>query len=260
MVDEETLREILIKVKDLCISTGKILLDEKEFSIELKGEFDYVTEMDKKVSSILCNSLPKIIPNSTVISEEEDLLDQGSEYTWIIDPIDGTLNFIHKLNDWAISIALVTKNESILGVVYNPLLNEMFFAIKGHGAFLNGEKICVSQEKNIGKSAILCETNPYGDRNERGTFKSIFSLFSKCSDVRVLGSAALDICYVACGRADCAMAQNLKEWDFAAGIIILEESGGRITDWKGNPVSIKETKDIIASNTLLHSTVCNLLS
>ena len=224
-----------------------------------KGPGDFVTKTDKKVEQIIIEELEKARPGFNFLAEEGGTVESKSEYTWIIDPIDGTSNFIHGIPHFSISIGLEKSGEIIAGMVFDPIKNEMFYAEKGRGAYLNNSRIRVSSRNNI-KDSIALTGCPILDENNFEIFlkehKSIMKNFNK---VRNLGSAALDLSYVAAGRAEVFWHKNLKYWDLAAGILIVKEAGGTITDYKGNTFQ-KNNSELLATNSRIDLETTRILS
>lgn len=246
---------LLSEVRGLVLEASRLFSTGEELRVSAKGAKDYVTQVDLAVSAFLSNRLPGLLPGSRVISEEDTQappLDDG--YCWIIDPVDGTTNLIYGLPLYAISIGLFWQREPVLGVVYNPATGEMFSGAKGEGAYLNGEPIQVCGDDSIEGTLVLAETNPYGDRTRSRTTEVIGRVFLDCIDYRVTGSAALDVCYVACGRGGVFLSESLEAWDCAGGCAILLEAGGRFTDWQGEPFPFGKKGDstFLASNGILH--------
>ena len=230
-----------------------------EFSISHKdGINNLVTEVDKAVEQYIIQYLKTSFPEHGYIGEEFGNHNEDADYKWVIDPIDGTVNFAHHVPLCCVSIALVYKNQPILGAVFNPMMNELFFAEKGKGAFLNDKPIKVSQKKDIQK-AFLVTGFPYQFPEVKIHPLEIFTkVVGKGLPVRRLGSAALDLCWVACGRFDAFWEYNLQAWDIAAGNLIVEEAGGKVSDFNLNPYTIWD-KETLASNTILHNDMVKLL-
>lgn len=245
-------KELLEKVKELALEVSGLAKRDEHLFIKKKGAKDFVTETDLKISEYLSVRLPQLLQDSIVISEEGDTRQLTNRYCWIIDPIDGTSNYIFGWREFCISIGLVENGTPVLGVVYSPGTNELFEAAKGEGARCNGKPIHVSAEEHTGDTLILAETNPYGNR-ALGTLPRLFGkIFPDCIDLRITGSAALDCCYVACGRGGAFFAESLKPWDFAAGEIILAEAGGKLTAWDGSKSVFVGNFNAIATNGLVH--------
>lgn len=218
-------------------------------AIDIKsGVTDLVTEYDKGIQKELAVGLKKILPEAKFIGEEgssDELTDDG--YAFIVDPIDGTTNFIKDYHHSAISVALLKGKEVVAGVVYNPYLDEIFYAIKGHGAFCNGKRISVSSQP-LSNGLVLFGSSPYDKNLFEKTIKILSEYFFKALDIRRSGSAALDLCSVACGRAELYFELQVSPWDFAAGKLLVEEAGGVVTALDGAPLSFDGKTSILAKN------------
>ena len=218
-----------------------------------KGHANFVTGIDYQVQNYLIKQLNEIIPGSNIITEETE----RNEFclarpTWILDPVDGTTNLLHGYGHSAVSLALFMDGKALAGWIYNPRSNEMFTGEAGNGACLNGEKIKVSSNSLLEDCLISFGTTPYDRKRAKETFSIIEHIFMDCQEIRRSGSAALDLAYVACGRTDGFFELCLQPWDFAAGLLILEEAGGKLTDWEGKrPDSISQS-GILATNGLIH--------
>jgi myo-inositol-1(or 4)-monophosphatase len=208
---------------------GKITKEQ----VEVKGLNDFVTRVDKTSERIIIQSLEPLVEGAGFIAEENTKPERGSQYNWIIDPLDGTTNFIHGVPCYCISIALMDNNKIIVGVIYELNLKECFYAWKGGGAFLNGELISVSKAKTL-KESLLATGFPYYDYKWLNEYLELFKYFMKNTHgVRRLGSAAADMAYVAAGRFEGFYEYSLKSWDVAAGTIIVTEAGGKVSDFNG---------------------------
>ncbi|HTO16874.1 MAG TPA: inositol monophosphatase family protein [Edaphocola sp.] len=232
---------------------------ETEFDISHKeGVNNLVTEVDKASERYITQYLKELFPDHGFIGEEFGNENEEALYKWVIDPIDGTVNFAHRMPLCCVSIALTYKDQPIFGAVYNPMMNELFFAEKGKGAFLNGKPIHVSEKQDI-NTAFFVTGFPYNFPETKIHPIDVFSKVVRLGlPVRRLGSAALDLCWLACGRFDVFWEYNLQAWDIAAGYLIVEEAGGTITDFSLNPHSIWD-KETLASNTILHKELIPLL-
>jgi myo-inositol-1(or 4)-monophosphatase len=216
-------------------------------NIQTKGLNDFVTDIDKKSEEYIVENLSKLIPEAGFIAEEGTSIKIGLEYNWIIDPLDGTTNFIHGFYPCAVSIALEYNKEIILGVVYEIGLSECFYAWKNGGAYLNEDNIRVSKEK-LFKDSLIATGFPYHEFNLLDQYIELLKFLTKnTSGIRRLGSAATDMAYVACGRFDGFYEYDLKPYDVAAGSIIINEAGGIISDFKGKDNYIYG-REIVASN------------
>lgn len=227
--------------------------------IAYKGEIDLVTQFDRLSQRLIISSLKRQFPAYGILSEEEPETCRSARVRWIIDPLDGTTNYAHNLPIWAISAALEQDGEILLGAVYDPTRNEMFSAIKGRGASLNGRRISVSRTKSLDQS-LLVTGFPYDIRRSRINNLKYFNRFARRAQaVRRLGSAALDLCYTACGRFDGYWELKLAPWDQAAGCLILCEAGGRISDFKGNEFTIYG-REVLGTNGRIHDAMMAVLT
>lgn len=216
-------------------------------NIEEKGHNDFVTYVDKAAETLLVSELSVLIPNSGFITEEKTVAQEEKDFVWIIDPIDGTTNFIHGLPLFSISIALMQGNRIVLGVVLEVTNNECFHSIIGEPAYLNETKIAVSQRSSLEESLIVTGF-PYKDEGRLEAWMRLFMhLIKHTHGVRRLGSAAIDLAYVACGRFEAFYEYGLSEWDVAAGGFIVKQAGGEVTDFKGENNWIFG-KELIAGN------------
>ena len=255
----EQLKQVLLEATK---EAGKIIQQyfQGSFNIENKeGINNLVTEVDKHSEKAIIDIIRKNYPEHSIISEEEGEMLQESDYQWIIDPIDGTVNFAHGIPICCVSIGLKHKDELLLGAVYNPMMNELFFAEKGKGAYLNDKPIRVSSKTNFAK-ACLVTGFPYKWPNSSEHPIRVFERFIlEGLPVRRLGSAAIDLCWVACGRFDGFWEYNLSSWDVAAGYLIVQEAGGRITNFDGAPYSVFD-KETLATNSHIHEDMLRLIS
>ena len=221
-------------------------------SVHYKGEINVVTNVDKKAEKIIVHAIKKAYPSHNFLAEENSYPRKKSDFTWVIDPLDGTTNFLHGFPVFCVSVALAFKNKVIAGAIYDPIRNELFYAEKGMGAFLNGKKISVSNVKKLKKS-LLATGFAYDVRKEADNNIDNFARFlKKAQAVRRAGSAAIDLCYVACGRFDGFWERGLHPWDIAAASLMVNEAGGKITGFTGSKFSIFD-KEILASNSKIHS-------
>lgn len=247
MEDINKLKEVMFLAAD---EAAIIQLEyfEKEFEIGRKLDYsDLVTEVDKKSETKIIEVIHNSFPDHNVLGEEGGDLHRKSDYVWIVDPIDGTVNYAHSVPLFCVSIAVEYKGEVILGIVYSPKTKEKFYAEKGNGAYLNGKKISVSKIDLL-KDSLLVTGFPYGAKDNFDHCIDHFVNFIKLGlPIRSLGSAALDICYLACGRFEGFWEVNLNAWDVAAGYLIVLEAGGKITDFNGGAFSVYD-KQILATN------------
>ena len=234
--------------------------------VSYKGDIDLVTESDLAAERLIIERIRSYYPRHAILSEEagasthdsDDVGAQQSEYKWIVDPLDGTTNYAHGYPCFCVSIALERAGEIIVGVIYDPMRDEMFAAERGEGATLNGRRIRVSQTDDLNR-ALLCTGFPY-DVRDRGEFVRHFAGFiMHAQAVRRDGSAALDLAYVACGRFDGFWEEGLRPWDVAAGVILVEESGGHVTHYDGSRFRVY-APPILASNGLIHDAMMGVLT
>lgn len=218
--------------------------------IEYKGLNDMVSYVDKTAEERLVSKLSKLIPDAGFLTEEKTINKVGKTYTWIIDPLDGTTNFIHGIPTYAISIALYEDNKPVIGVVYEINRGEMFYAYKGGSAYLNGKEIRVSKNPDL-KSSLLATGFPYYQFDKQPQYMQLFTeMMQKCHGLRRIGSAAIDLAYVACGRFDAYFEYNLQPWDVAAGMFIVQQAGGKVINFSGGDECIN-TREVLATNSLL---------
>ncbi len=245
-------------------SAGELLKEayHQPREIDTKSStIDLVTQADRASEAMILNALKERFPEHNILAEESHPAGAGAGLTWIVDPLDGTTNFAHGFPVFAVSIALWDEQGPLLGVVYDPLREECFAAVRGQGATLNDELIHVSNIKTLDK-ALLATGFPY-DRHtaEDNNVASLSAFIRKAQGVRRAGSAALDQCYVACGRLDGFWEMRLHAWDVAAGMLIVREAGGKVTDYQDDEKSdlLRRGEQIVASNGLIHSGMIDTL-
>ncbi|MDP2723475.1 MAG: inositol monophosphatase family protein [Bacteroidales bacterium] len=250
------LEYITLEVNKICIETGQFIKSHVEKlsdqDVVEKGIHNLVTFVDKESEKRIIEALTPLVEDAGFIAEEQSELPRSDVYNWIVDPLDGTTNFIHGIPLFAISIALMKKDEVMIGVVYEVNMKECFYAWKGGGAFLNGKPIHVSGTNKLDNS-LIATGFPYYDYSLLDPYLSLFKdLMQTSRGVRRLGSAAVDLAYVACGRFELFYEYGLQSWDVAAGVLIVLEAGGKVTDFKqGNQYVFGH--QMIASNALIHS-------
>ena len=220
--------------------------------IDYKGAINLVTSVDRESERRIVEILQRNFPDHSILAEEQtNLVGAERNHCWIIDPLDGTTNFAHGYPQFCVSIALEHEGQVILGIVYDPLRRECFRAVKGRGATLNGNAIRTSEIKELDKS-LLATGFPYDHRDNPDYYLTFFKTFTmRCQGIRRGGSAALDLCYLACGRIDGFWELKLGPWDTAASGLILEEAGGKLTDFSGHPFSIRGS-ETLGSNSHIH--------
>ena len=251
MLRPDSINEICTEVCQISRRVGAFILNEQkkltEFDVESKGLNDFVTYVDKAAEERLVAELNTLIPNAGFITEEATIAREDKEFIWIIDPIDGTTNFIHGLPLFCISIALMHQGKIILGVVYEISNDECFHAVEGGKAYLNQKEIHVSS-RNLLKDSLLVTGFPYKDEVKLERWMKLFvDLLKKSHGVRRLGSAAIDLAYVACGRFEAFYEYGLSPWDVAAGTFIVQQAGGKVSDYSGGNDYIFG-KELLAGN------------
>ena len=246
-----------------CRKAAKTLIRDfgeiENLQVSIKGPGDFVTASDKKVEKILIDELQKARPNYSILSEEIGKINNDESFKWIIDPIDGTANFLHGIPHFAISIGLEHDGEIICGIIYDPIKDEMFVAEKGNGSYLNNQRIRVSSRSKLENCIIFTGGPKIGVKNRELFLKEYNNVSSKVlTTIRKLGSASLDMAYVAAGRCDGFWQRNLKYWDIAAGIILVKESGGFVTDFKGEK-GYMQNKTILVTNSKINNEMIEIL-
>lgn len=245
------LQNIVNQVIEVAKQAGDFIRQERRSfdpdKIEYKGLNDMVSYVDKNAERIIVEGLKKVLPESGFITEEKTTTTVGERYNWIIDPLDGTTNFIHGLPTYSVSIALKEYNELVLGVVYEINQDECFSACKDAPAYLNGKEISVSKNNTVATS-LIATGFPYYDFTKQAAYIELFTELMKSSHgLRRIGSAAVDLAYTACGRFDAFYEYNLNAWDVAAGIVIVKQAGGEILNFKGGS-EVLEARELLATN------------
>lgn len=238
---------------DIAREAGALLARyfEKRVAFELKGEFDLVTEADRSSEKLVVEKLRSYFPSHTIVAEEGGGIGGSSEYRWYVDPLDGTTNFAHTFPMFNVTLGLERAGEVICGVIYDPVRQEMFTAERGGGAYLNNRRIRVTRASRLGEG--LGSTGfPSRKRSHNVNIHFYYQLAMASHGVRRTGSAALDLAYVAAGRLDFFWEFGLKPWDQAAGVLLVEEAGGKITDMCGHPHSIATSEHLLADNGAMH--------
>jgi myo-inositol-1(or 4)-monophosphatase len=248
---------------ELARAAGDVLKHymDREKQIELKGRANLVTAADKESEALVIRRIRERYPTHAILAEESGVSGGGAGAAgkWVIDPLDGTTNFAHQYPFFCVSIGFEQAGEILCGAIYDPWRDEMFSGARGLGSFVNGQRLQVSDIDNL-DSALIMTGFSYGVRQKMKTAMSQFEAFLfESQAVRRGGSAALDLCYVALGRCDGFWEMDLHPWDTAAGLVILEEAGGRVTDFSGGPFSIYG-KQILASNAKIHDEMMAVLN
>ncbi len=238
-------------LKKVCVAvlSAASIMQNTDFSLEVKGEKEnLVTTNDKKIQEFLYSELRKIVSGSGFLGEESVTSFNEAEYVWIVDPIDGTNNYVRGMRDCAVSVALERKGELILGVVYSPFTDELFSAEKGQGAFLNGKPIYVS-DKSFDKGILCTAFSLYKKSLADICINIVRDMYAECMDFRRFGSAAMELCYLASGKCDLYFEICVHPWDYAAAAVVLREAGGFICALNQMPPSTRKATPIIAANT-----------
>lgn len=254
----KTGKSVIEVIEETVRISGGVLLSRfsQEKKIKSKGPKDIVTDVDVAVEKLIFEQLTSHFPDMGMIGEESFKGDMPGGFVWVVDPIDGTRNFAAGIPIFSIVLALSYDGEVVAGANFDPKKNELFIAEKGKGAFLNGKQINISDKTELEKSIIGMDLS-YGDDGGRFGFEVIQKLWPDIQTVRIIGSSALGISYVAAGRTDLYFNYNLKPWDIAAGILLVEEAGGVATDRKGRKASLF-SEGIIVSNQKLHNSFLNI--
>lgn len=238
---------MLEELKKIAAEAGQIMLENRNFSVHSKGTAaNYVSDIDIKVEKFLRERLTALCPDAAFIGEESDSNDYTAEKLWIVDPIDGTANFVRDMDMSAVSIALVEKGEAVIGVVYNPYVNRMFYSENGKGAYMNGEKIHVSQ-RPLANSIISIAMSVYKKEYAPMCFKLAEKMQTQCEDIRRLGSAAIELCNLAAGKIEMFFEARLYPWDYAAASLFVREAGGYIASM-GSDLVYDRVIPIVAAN------------
>ena len=250
----------LKEAKAIAREAGKMLKENigASLKISFKGAVDLVTDYDNRVQRMIFDHLSSRFPEHDFLGEEDLSREKGGEFRWIIDPLDGTTNYAHAFPVFCVSLALEWEEEVILGVIYDPMREELFSAIKGEGAFLRDKRIRVSLVNDLDKS-LIATGFPYDLRESPVNNIDHFNNFLLCVQaIRRCGSAALDLCYVACGRFDGFWELKLNPWDVAAGALIVREAGGHVSDFQNQEFSIFKS-EILATNGLIHQQMLEII-
>ena len=254
------MKELLETAKILAKEAGEhIRQSASQFrQIDYKGRADLVTDVDRRAEEIILDGIGRIYPGHAVLAEESGGNETQSDYRWVVDPIDGTTNFVHGYPFYCVSIAVQYQQETVAAVVLNPVLGELFSALKGGGAYLNGNPIVVSPTNKLSK-ALVATGFPYQFGEHWQHSMTLFEVFYRnCHGVRRDGAAALDLCYVAAGRFDGFWEYELQPWDVAAGLLIVQEAGGKVTDFENNPSGICD-RQVLASNGRIHDEMLQVM-
>lgn len=258
IMDSNMLNKLRGEVEQLAVRVGQYLAERRkhfaDVKVESKHAHDYVTDVDKASERMIVEQLTALLPEAGFVTEEKTVAqaDDDKQLFWVVDPLDGTTNFIHGLTPYCVSIALRSPEDILLGVVYEPVCGELFSAALGQGATLNGKPIHVSSTENLDK-ALVCMGYPYDAENYMpfclGMTKA---LYGHCASLRSFGSAESELCYLAAGRIDVYFESYIQPWDVAAGACVLREAGGQISDYTGTDRLWNNGQQVLATNGHLH--------
>jgi len=245
-------QDLILPMQSIAREAGALLMDffHQQVKIEYKGDADLVTVADRKSEALILERIRKQFPTHDVMGEEGTRIESGSDYKWYVDPLDGTTNFAHGFPVFCVSLAVEYRGRRVAGVIYDPTRDEMFAAELGKGALLNGQPIHVSATSRLAE-CLVGTGFPSQKRHKSPNIYFYHQLTLRTHGVRRAGSAALDLCNVACGRFDGFWEFNLNPWDTAAGVLIVEEAGGRVTNFSGGPFRL-DSRETLASNGLVH--------
>lgn len=247
-------------IEDLAKKAGKVLIDHfggHLESIKLRASVkEAVTEYDKLVDELIVKGIKRECPTHSLLTEERGFLRDDPDWLWIVDSLDGTTNFANLNPLFSVCIALMYKNELLLGVIYAPAINEFYLAEKGKGAYLNQRRIWVSEISELGQSYLFyCEG---GEKDRIRTGGILSKIYPRVTDMRKLGSAGLETAWVATGKGEAYFTTKIEPWDVAPGVLLVREAGGEVTDFEGNPWKL-ETSDLVFSNKKIHHRIMDLL-
>lgn len=251
----ENLAAICEKVVEIARETGRFIYNERklfnQIAIEYKGKNDMVSYVDKTAEHLIIEALENLIPGAGFIAEENTSTTRGATYNWIIDPLDGTTNFIHGIPCYCVSIGLIRDEQLVMGIIYEPNIDECFYAWEGSKAYMNGQEIKVSPINDLSKS-LMATGFPYTNYDRMKPYMEIFDYCMRNTHgIRRLGSAAIDLAYVACGRFEGFYEYGLNSWDVAAGAFIVQQAGGTVSDFSGNN-NFLFGREIVACNSGVH--------
>lgn len=264
------LKIITEQVKALAIEVGAFIRQQREeFDVDrvvMKASHDYVSYVDKEAEARIVAGLKKIMPEAGFVTEEgtsvdsrdeRAIMEAGKEYCWVVDPLDGTTNFIHGMAPYCVCIALRDANEVLLGAVYEVVNDELFWACKGMGAYCNDKPIKVSGTQTLNQSLVVLGL-PYDVDRCNGFYRTLSGeLYGNVASIRNLGSAEAELCYVACGRIDAYVEPCIYPWDVAAGGVIIREAGGKVSDYSGEDMLWEQGREVLATNGTIHSELLN---
>jgi myo-inositol-1(or 4)-monophosphatase len=249
-------KELAVKV---AVKVGKLLLDNIDniSEVKQKGKRDLVTNLDIEAEKIIIDAIEKEYPLHSIIAEESGVTHKGSEYTWVVDPIDGTMNFIHGNSPFRVAIGLLHKEESVLSVLYGPTNNRLAVAVKGQGAMINDKKIEVSKHNDLLESLVMTHLSSKKLPRLR-TIVALENIFNNAMQIRVLGSGLAAMEYISSSKFDVFFNVETKIWDILPAVCLIEEAGGKVTDIEGNKITM-ESKSVLVTNGRVHDQMLELL-
>ncbi len=243
-------------LKSVAIAAAKdaskilLALSKKKIRYTLKNPHDILAEADLKAEQAIIRRIKASFPDHSILSEEKGEEDNHSDYLWIIDPLDGTINFSRQLDNYCVSIAVARKGEVIFGLIYEPMANKLYLAEKGRGAYCNGKRLAVSKEREIINMILATDNSSKMDRR-RKDYAILAAICGQIRSVRIFGTGALHLARLAEGHIDLYYKTKFNYWDYAAGTLLIHEAGGRVTDFDGKPIT-RESRNIVASNDKAH--------
>ena len=259
----QEIRELLHDCTLWAKEAGRVQLEYfRSSNLDIKTKFndsDIVTAADKVSEEIIISNIRKKYPTHSILSEESGTSGYENDYRWVIDPLDGTTNFSSGLPEFCVSIGIQYKNQTIIGVVFAPYLGELFYAVRGEGAFLNGKKISTGNNTDIHKAVVTTGFPVDKDRTTDNNLDNVARVLPLVRGLRRLGSAALELAYTACGRQGGYFEVYLNPWDYAAGMLLVQEAGGKVSDWNGRKLDPAQGSQVAGTNGQVHEELLKLL-
>jgi myo-inositol-1(or 4)-monophosphatase len=243
----------------VAVEVGKLLQEniDKVKEVRKKGARDFVTNLDVEAEEMIISAIEKEFSDHSIVGEEGDVKDKGSDYTWVIDPLDGTMNYIHAHPPFRVGIGLLYKNKPVLSVLYNPVKGNLYSAIKGHGATLNGKKIETTKHLSLSESLVMTHLSSKKTPRLR-TILALENIFNNAMQIRIMGSGLASMSYVAHGKYDVFFNVSTSVWDIIPAVCLIEEAGGKVTDIDGNEITLASTS-VLATNGRVHKKMLELL-
>ena len=259
----QEIRELLHDCTLWAKEAGRVQLEYfRSSNLDIKTKFndsDIVTAADKVSEEIIISNIRKKYPTHSILSEESGTSGYENDYRWVIDPLDGTTNFSSGLPEFCVSIGIQYKNQTIIGVVFAPYLGELFYAVRGEGAFLNGKKISTGNNTDIHKAVVTTGFPVDKDRTTDNNLDNVARVLPLVRGLRRLGSAALELAYTACGRQGGYFEVYLNPWDYAAGMLLVQEAEGKVSDWNGRKLDPAQGSQVAGTNGQVHEELLKLL-